>query len=49
MEEFVRFYKITRGGRLHRKSTKGFYEEIKGRDVIKNLHILTSKSIKRIE
>ncbi len=49
IEEFARFYKISRTGRLHKKSPRGLYVEMKNRAVPRRLYILTSKSLKRIE
>lgn len=47
-EEFLRFYKISREGRWHRKSSRGSYEEMKNRS-IRHLRVLAAKSLKRIE
>jgi hypothetical protein len=48
-EDYGRFYKVCREGRLHRKSPGGPYVELRCRHVLKRLQFLPVKSIKRIE
>ncbi len=49
IEEFTRFYKVSREGRWHKKSPGGSYEEMKDASTLKRLQVLSPKSPKRIE
>ena len=49
IDESARFYKVNSDGRWHKKSPRGPYVEMKNRDALKRLQVLTAKSLRRIE